>query len=273
VAMRPATPGAVGSGFRAPGAIRAGAKAPPRIRSCVAKRSRRPPASVARNMSVRVSKSARFGLVGGRRSGRSSTGGDFRSAKGASRSRRRTRRCMIIVQSSEAAAGRPAGEGVGGQPPCARVVARKGPRRPRPLTPSAPEGPAIPPLRPGISLPSPAVNRSSPSSPERPYIPGRTTRGEGTDPFPVLAVHGWRSGAGSAPPPCGPARRAGVTGTGTGRAHVRGRDRTECPAAQVHEDGRSTGRWPAESFANRPEARWSWQAGGVRRRRLRAAPP
>ena len=56
VAMRPATPGAVGSGFRAPGAIRAGAKAPPRIRSCVAKRSRRPPASVARNMSMRVSK-------------------------------------------------------------------------------------------------------------------------------------------------------------------------------------------------------------------------
>ena len=157
VAMRPATPGAVGSGFRASGAIRAGAKAPPRIRSCTAKGSRRPPASMARNMSMRVSKLARFGLVGGRRSGRLSTGGDFRSAKGASQSRGRTRRCLIIVQSSEAAVGRPAAQGVGGQPPYARVVARKGPRRPRPLTSEGQEGPATARYRPGLPCPEPRL--------------------------------------------------------------------------------------------------------------------
>ena len=78
------------------------------------------------------------------------------SAKGASRSRRRTRGCLIIVQSSEAAAGRPAGEGWVGNPPThgwwlgkARAVPpaiAKRPGRTRRHRCGAP-APARPPLR------------------------------------------------------------------------------------------------------------------------------
>src|SRR3954468_17863898 len=47
----------------------------------------------------------------------------------------------------------------GKQGPYARVVARKGPRRPRPLTSETPEGPAMQPRRPGIDRPPLPVAR------------------------------------------------------------------------------------------------------------------